>query len=556
VLTARLDSLAPFERHLLQQAAVVGQNFWEGALLRDAGQSEAAVNEALVSLLDKELVISNPASRLAGEREYIFKHALIRDVAYSTLLMRQRKQLHQRVGEAMETLLGERLGEFQSIIAEHFLRAEAWARAADYLLRAGDEAARLSADAEARGHYEKAMHALLRLPDTVENRRRRVDTTLKQAAVSYIAERPDLNLARLAAAEALARELPTVASATGEDRLRLARVRYWIGRIHHVSGDPRQAIGHYRQVLAIGQELGDEQLTAIPSAMIGLALAVQGQWAKAGQLLSQAVPALERAGEWREWCRVVGYIGISVVARGDYHRGVAEAQRALDRALELNDQAIIGSNHILLCVTHVLNERMEALAAAAQEAVKAAERSGEQVILYAGLAFRGWANGRLGHHAAARRDMEQSNAVGAGLGRLILADWFAVARADVAVSAGRIEEAVTLAEQAVGVANQVGSVFTEGFAHRVWAQALAATAPPRWDEAEAHLATSLRALESGEARLPTAHTHLVWGQLCRDRQDTAAALDHLRRAGDRFAASRLDDELLQARRLIDEITTA
>jgi hypothetical protein len=49
---------------------------------------------------------------------------------------------------------------------------------------------------------------------------------------------------------------------------------------YHVSGDPRQAIGYYRQVLAIGQELGDEQLTAIPSAMIGLALAVQGQWAQ------------------------------------------------------------------------------------------------------------------------------------------------------------------------------------------------------------------------------------------------------------------------------------
>jgi tetratricopeptide (TPR) repeat protein len=245
---------------------------------------------------------------------------------------------------------------------------------------------------------------------------------------------------------------------------------------------------------AIGQELGDEQLTAIPSAMIGLALAVQGQWAKAGQLLSQAVPALERSGEWREWCRVVGYVGISVVARGDYHRGAAEAQRALDRALELSDQAIIGSNHILLCVTHVLNERMEALAAAAQEAVKAAERSGEQVILHAGLAFRGWANGRLNHHPAARRDMEQFNAVGAGLGRLILADWFAVARADIALAVGRIDEALTLAQQAVGITNQVGSVFTEGLAHRVWAQALAAATPPRWDEAEAHMATSLRAL--------------------------------------------------------------
>jgi len=201
-------------------------------------------------------------------------------------------------------------------------------------------------------------------------------------------------------------------------------------------------------------------------------------------------------------------------------------------------------------VTHVLNERMEALAAAAQQAVKAAERSGEQVILYAGLAFRAWANGRLDRHAAARSDMEQSNAVATGLGQLILADWFAVARADIALAAGRIEEAVTLAEHAVDVAKQVGSVFTEGLAHRVWAQALAAATPPRWDEAEAHLATSLRALESGEARLPAAHAQLIWGQLCRDHQDTAAALDHAQRAARQFAASQLDDELHQARRFI------
>jgi hypothetical protein len=149
--------------------------------------------------------------------------------------------------------------------------------------------------------------------------------------------------------------------------------------------------------------------------------------------------------------------------------------------------------------------------------------------------------------------MEQSNAVGAGLGRLILADWFAVARADVALAAGRIDEAPTLAEQAVGVAKQVGSIFTQGLAHRVWARALAAATPPRWEEAEAHLVTSLRAFESGEAHLPAAHARLLWGQLCRDRQDTAAALDHLERAADQFAASQLDDELGQARRLIAEM---
>ena len=551
IILARLDRLEDPLKRVLQIASVVGSVLPYSVLAKVSGTN----GQLTTRLRDLQRLDLIRESRHRPDTEYVFKHALIRDVAYGTLLTRQRRQLHRRVGEAMESLLGERLGEFQSIIAEHFLRGEAWARAADSLLRAGDEAARQSADAEARGHYEKAMHALARLPDSVENRRRRVDTTIKQAAVSYIADRPDRNLERLAAAEALAGELPTVASATGEDRLRLARVRYWTGRIHHVSGDPARAIGHYRQVLAIGRELGDEQLTAIPSAMIGLSLAVQGQWAKAGQLLSQAVPALEKAGEWREWCRVVGYLGISVVARGDYHRGVAEAQRALDRARELNDQAIIGSNHILLCVTHILNERIEALAAAAQEAVDAAERSGEQVILYAGLAFRGWARGRLGHHAAARRDMEQSGAVGAGLGRLILSDWFAVARADIALAAGNANQALALAEQAVAVAEQVGSVFTQGLAHRVWAQALAAATPPRRDEAEAHMATSLRSLESGDARLPAAHTHLRWARLCRDRQDLTSALDHLRKAADQFAASQLDGESGQARGLIDAITS-
>jgi tetratricopeptide (TPR) repeat protein len=241
------------------------------------------------------------------------------------------------------------------------------------------------------------------------------------------------------------------------------------------------------------------------------------------------------------------------VARGDYHRGVAEAERALDRALQLNDQAISGSNHILVCVTHLLNERMEALAAAADQAVKAAERSGDQVILHLGLGFRGWANGRLGDHAAACNDMDQSNAVGTGLGPLILADWFAVARADIALSAGHIDEALVLAEQAVGAAEQVDSVFTAGLAHRAWAQALAAATPPRWDEAETHLAFCLSEFESWEARLPAAHAQLFWAQLCRDRQDAAAALDHAEKAAHQFAVSQLDDELSVARRLIDDL---
>ena len=90
---------APFERRLLQYASVVGQNFWEGVLRRAAGESPADVGEALDSLQEKELVIAARRSRLAGEREYAFKHALIRDVAYGMLPKASRCRQHFAVGE-------------------------------------------------------------------------------------------------------------------------------------------------------------------------------------------------------------------------------------------------------------------------------------------------------------------------------------------------------------------------------------------------------------------------------------------------------------------------
>jgi hypothetical protein len=317
--------------------------------------------------------------------------------------------------------------------------------------------------------------------------------------------------------------------------------------------DPVQAIGYYRQVVAVGRQIGDDQLTAIPSAMIGQALTVQGQWAKTRELLTEAVPALEKSAEWREWCRVVGYLGAATVACGDYHRGIAEAQRGLDHAVELNDLAMIGSNHILLCVGHVLNERMEAVAEAAQAAVATAERAGEQVILYAGLAFRGWAGGGS---AGMRRPPPT---------------WSA-RRPSGRASAGSSSRTGSPSAGPTWPCRPGGPRRPWGSPSRRWRppgrsaacsargsptgcgpQALAATVPPRWDEVDIHLGASLQAFTAGAARLPAAHTRLVWGRLCRERGDPAAARHHLDEAAAQFAESRLDDELDRARRLVDEL---
>ena len=115
------------------------------------------------------------------------------------------------------------------------------------------------------------------------------------------------------------------------------------------------------------------------------------------------------------------------------------------------------------------------------------------------------------------------------------------------------DEAITLIEKAVTQAREVGGIFAEGLAQRSWGQALAAAHPPAWDRAEEHLAISLRRFEEGEARLEAARTQVAWGLLCRDRGDSAGALNHLERAVTQFEASELAVELERTRSLLRDL---
>jgi hypothetical protein len=97
--------------------------------------------------------------RLTPEREFIFRHPLIQQATYTSLLDDQRRSLHALVARSIEGLFAGRLDEFLSILAYHHAQAEDWEHAYEYLLRAGDQAGRIAADAEALDHYERALNA-------------------------------------------------------------------------------------------------------------------------------------------------------------------------------------------------------------------------------------------------------------------------------------------------------------------------------------------------------------------------------------------------------------
>jgi tetratricopeptide (TPR) repeat protein len=97
--------------------------------------------------------------RRVPELEHVFKHALVHDAAYQSILLQQRRELHRRVAMTIERVYADRLDDFLSVLAFQFANAADWAKAQEYLIKAGDQAVRIAADAEALDLYQDAFAA-------------------------------------------------------------------------------------------------------------------------------------------------------------------------------------------------------------------------------------------------------------------------------------------------------------------------------------------------------------------------------------------------------------
>jgi class 3 adenylate cyclase len=169
VLAARIDRLAPDEKALLQQLAVIGREFPLGLVQHVVTQPEEDVCRLLSSLQRKEFLYEQPAF---PEVDYTFKHALTQEVAYKSVLIERRKALHERAAQAIEALYSANLDEHYGDLAHHYTRSGNTEKAIEYLHKVGQQAVRRSAHAEGITHLTTALELLSTLPDTLARTQR------------------------------------------------------------------------------------------------------------------------------------------------------------------------------------------------------------------------------------------------------------------------------------------------------------------------------------------------------------------------------------------------
>jgi class 3 adenylate cyclase/tetratricopeptide (TPR) repeat protein len=318
LIAARLDSLVREEKDLLQDAAVLGRVFWAGGLGGDRAETEVALHR----LERREFVQRERRSTVAGETEYAFRHALVREVAYEQIPRAQRGEKHRRVAEWLETL--GRPDDLAELLAYHYLAvfeysepdADVASRAARALGEAGDRALALNAYAVAAGFYRRAVEL------APEEARGRLLFGLGSALAALVD--PEATKHLIEASEALVAAGDPEAGAEAETAL---------AQLAFDNGDPRRVTEHIGRALELVKGRP-------PSRAHALALSQAARFQALGGSRSEAIEAARDAERMAEELGLdaIRASALTTIGTG---RGVfdAAAEADLRRAIELAEAA-------------------------------------------------------------------------------------------------------------------------------------------------------------------------------------------------------------------------
>jgi class 3 adenylate cyclase len=332
-LMSRLDRLASV-KDVAQMGAVMGREFSFETFLAAFNLPRELAAGSLQVLVDGDVMIERGRPPNAV---YSFKHALMQDAAYGSLLRDRRRALHLQVAETLEREAAGATAE-PELLAYHFAEAGIADRAIDYHLKAAEQAMARCAIAEMVSHLRRGLGLLASLPDGPATRRRELtlQTALGRGLIDNVGSANDEGHAAFVRARELCLEL-------NETDL-LLPILYGLQVYHFTHAEPEVVTGYAREILDLGARTGDRQATILGERVGGSAYLLLGRFAECRRayenLLRLYNPADEQVGLAADTARdpmVAGasFLGICLTVMGYPEQGRAVTARGLARAEEL-----------------------------------------------------------------------------------------------------------------------------------------------------------------------------------------------------------------------------
>jgi predicted ATPase/class 3 adenylate cyclase len=478
-LMARLDRLAPV-KELAQVGAALGREFSHEVIAAVSPLGDDALHGALGQLVDAELVFRRGTPPNAT---YTFKHVLVQDAAYDSLLKSKRQQLHGRIADVLESRFPETTEAQPELLAHHCTQAGLVEKAVAYWHKAGRQAIARSAMTEAVAQLTKALDALGTLPGSPERHRNELELQLALGGALVAAKgwgAPEMGRAYARARE-LCREV-------GETSL-LVTALWGLYQFHHNRAELDAGGAAAADLLCVAERQDETAVQAIGHRSVGIVLLFRGQ-------LAAAMPHLERAlavDPQRHLRRILVPIDtrvscLSFVAWNLLYQGYPDAallrsRQALAEAHELSHPFTLAFARHVNCVFHqVRGDRSEVQRLAAMLIPLAADQ-GFPHLWGTGTIFHGWAVAAGGELKAGLVQMRQGLAAKQATGAELKVPYYLGLMAQLYQSADRAAEALPLLADAVARVDETEERWFEAELHRLRGEALLSL--PGADRAEA-----------------------------------------------------------------------
>jgi class 3 adenylate cyclase/tetratricopeptide (TPR) repeat protein len=549
IIAGRMDRLEANLKRTMRVASVIGRDFAFRILSTITGMQE----ELRCHLIDLQTLEFIHEKSLFPELEYTFKHALTREVAYNSLLLKKRKDIHEKIGKAIEELYPGRLEEFYEMLAYHYSRSRNSEKAYHYLKLAGNKAARSYSNWEAFHFYKEAINLLNKLPETVQNKRKGIELRLLMEGPLVSLGHPEDSIEILRGGERLATELG--------DENSIAAFYNIIRGYYLVRGQPLQGLKYAENSFEAAMKMQNIDLAVSVGFVLCASYGAMGEHLKIAEVAPKVIALLEKTQRESEFCvspwnvysALLALYGFATGWTKDFEEGKALCEEGLDFALRIDDLYSRGWAEVMYSLLLVGHGDAKNAAKHAQNGVRLCEELQMLIILGTGLAALADAYRLLGELGTARKHAERALGVGSDSGLSVAWAQAYYSLTMIYLDSGDLENARSCAAEALKLSQDNNERWVEGESRAALGRILAKADPSQSDKAEKHTLQGIKILDELRLKPLSAQAYLYLGELYADTGHDKKALETLKKAEGMFQEMGMDYWLAKTQSVLERL---
>ncbi len=537
IIAARIDRLEENLKKIMQLASVIGREFAFRILQTIIGMRE----ELKVHLLNLQGLEFIYEKQLFPELEYIFKHALTQEVAYNSLLSTRRKEIHRRIGKAMEELYAGNLEEFYEVLAYHYSKGEEAGKACRYLKLSGNKATRNHALQEAYVFYKEAVGLLNTLPETEEHKKEGMEVLeLMRAPVIFLGF-PEDSLMFFQQGERLAKEM-------GDTR-RLAVFYSAIGNYYTHAGNHELAIKYTEEAFGEARKAQDIELMVPLAASLSTTYTGTGEWHKIPPVASEAIDFIEKTGSEshffgapspNRYALLCGSYGVRMAYLGHFEEAKAAIEKGLRYAIHVDDVASLGLTEFNYGVLFYVKGDWEPAKEHLEKAITQLEEAKWAALLALALSVLGQTYSFLGKPETGRRHAENGLQIYRDSGIQLWLSYNHFVLGCIHLDLGDLDRAASAMEEALRLSRKNHEKGWEGWSWIGLGRIFGRRDPPPFDKAEEAFLKGVEILQGLRMKASYSWGYLFLGEFYLEAGQREKAIENLKQAEGMFREMGMD----------------